>query len=365
MDVFTHGFATTAWPVKALVLLLAVFAAYYLGRWGAALFRAIAKLTKSERDDRFWHALIWVWWGFLLLALVSFGVYVFALPFEPFFSWGRSLVAWVGSRGLSALFVAIGTYLAYRAVEVLASRVQIQEGGHAREAIRRQTLKTVIESTLKGVVLTIGALLFLSNLGLDVGALIAGAGIAGLAISFAAQNLVRDVINGFFILLEDQYGVGDIVKIGDVAGGVERMNLRLTVLRDLEGKVHFIPNGQINQVTVMSRDWARALVDVGVAYKEDVDRALAVIRDEAERFYRDPAWQEKFTEAPPEVLGVNELGDNAVVIRVLFTTKPKAQWAVAREFNRRIKNRLDAEGIEIPFPQRTLWFGEPLKIEKA
>ena len=190
-----------------------------------------------------------------------------------------------------------------------------------------------------------------------------GAGVAGLALSFAAQNLIRDFINGFFILLEDQYGVGDIVKVGDLAGVVEKFNLRLTVLRDLEGKAHFIPNSQIQQVTVFTQEWSRAVVDVGVAYKEDVDRVLAIFRDEAERFFQDPEWQDKLTN-PPEVLGVENLADSAVVIRTLFGTKPAQQWAVAREFRRRIKKRLDQEGVEIPFPHRTLYFGEPLRVVK-
>ena len=206
-------------------------------------------------------------------------------------------------------------------------------------------------------------LLALSHAGLDLTALLAGAGVAGLAVSFAAQNLIRDFIHGFFILLEDQYGVGDIVKVGDLAGVVEKFNLRLTVLRDLEGKAHFIPNSQIQQFTVFTQEWSRAVVDVGVAYKEDVDRVLAIFRDEAERFFQDPEWQDKLTN-PPEVLGVENLADSAVVIRTLFGTKPAQQWAVAREFRRRIKKRLDQEGVEIPFPHRTLYFGEPLRVVK-
>jgi len=346
--------------VKVLVALAAALVAYQLGRTGARLFHWIAKLTEDPRDDAFWRWLARGWWALVALALVSFVFRLFEARIEPFYTWGELLVRWVGSRGLSVLFVLVLTYAAYRLVDVLAARFKVEEGPFDRQRVRKETLANVVQSTLKGVVITIGVLTALANLGINVGALIAGAGIAGLAVSFAAQNLVRDVINGFFILLEDQYGVGDIIKVGDVAGGVERMNLRLTVLRDLEGKVHFIPNGQINQVTVMSRDWSRALVD---AYKEDVDRVIAVVEDEALKLYSD--WRERFTDEPPQVLGVNELGDNAVVIRVLFTTKPKEQWAVAREFNRRIKKRFDAEGIEIPFPQRTLWFAEPLRIERS
>lgn len=360
------GAGTGGLLAKGLIALVAAFLAYHLAKSGSRGFAWIAELTKDPRDDVFWRWLGRAWWLVVFVGLVSFLTYLFSIAIEPFHTWGSLLIRWMGSSGLAVLFIAVGTYVAYRLVGLMSARVKLGEGPEfIREQVRTKTLMGVVESTLKALVITLGTLLALSNMGINVGALVAGAGIAGLAISFAAQNLVRDVINGFFILLEDQYGVGDIIKVGDLAGGVERMNLRLTVLRDLEGRVHFIPNGQINQVTVMSRDWARALIDVGVAYKEDVDRALKIIEDEAEKFYHDPEWRNKFTVDPPLVLGVNELADSAVVIRVLFNTKAKEQWGVGREFRRRIKNRLDAEGIEIPFPQRTLWFGDAVRIERS
>ncbi|WP_457637637.1 mechanosensitive ion channel family protein [Oceanithermus sp.] len=341
--------------LKYLISILSLLLAYYVGRAGSRFFGWVARLTSDTRDDPFWKALAAGWWLVVLLALAAFITFLHDLRLEPLRTWGELLVRWMGSRGLGVLFILAGTYAVYRLVEVMARQIKIPQGADfERETVRKQTLLAVVESTAKGVVVTIGALLVLANLGFNVSALIAGAGIAGLAVSFASQNLVRDVINGFFIILEDQYGVGDVIRVGDLAGGVERMNLRLTVLRDLEGKVHFVPNGQINRVTVMSRDWARAIVDVGVAYGADLDRALQVIGDEAHRLYQDPEWAEKFTDEP-QVLGVNSLDDSAVTIRVMFNTKAKEQWGVAREFNRRIKNRLDAEGIEIPFPQRTVW----------
>lgn len=346
---------TQQW-VKFLLALFALGVAYTVGRAGARLARWVARLTPDERDDPFWRAVGWAWWGIVLLALVSFGHFLFEIKVEPLYTWGVLLARWMGSRGLAVLLILAATYFAYRLVEVLVRHIKIpQKPDFEREQVRIQTLMAVTESTLKGAVISVGVLLALSNMGLNIGALIAGAGIAGLAISFAAQNLVRDVINGFFILLEDQYGVGDVIQVGDLAGGVERMNLRLTVLRDLEGKLHFVPHGQVSTVSVLSHVWARAVVDVGIAYGADVDRAIAVIEDEAQKFYDDPAWREKFTDERPQVLGVNELGDSSVVIRVLFTVQAKQQWGVGREFKRRIKNRLDAEGIEIPFPQRTVW----------
>jgi len=351
--------------LAALHIALTLAAVVLLGRLGARLLGRLAALTPSTRDDAFFRLLGYAWWGVVAVAGASYLSHALSLPYEPLATWGRSLVAWLGGKGVAGGAVLLATWTAYRLVPLLLRSLPLPEteGELTRQAVRAKTLRNVSESALKVAVVTVGGLLFLSNLGLNVTALLAGAGVAGLALSFAAQNLIRDFINGFFILLEDQYGVGDIVKVGDLAGVVEKFNLRLTVLRDLEGKAHFIPNSQIQQVTVFTQEWSRAVVDVGVAYKEDVDRVLAIFRDEAERFFQDPEWQDKRTN-PPEVLGVENLADSAVVIRTLFGTKPAQQWAVAREFRRRIKKRLDQEGVEIPFPHRTLYFGEPLRVVK-
>ena len=351
--------------LAALHIALTLAAVVLLGRLGARLLGRLAALTPSTRDDAFFRLLGYAWWGVVAVAGASYLSHALSLPYEPLATWGRSLVAWLGGKGVAGGAVLLATWTAYRLVPLLLRSLPLPEteGERTRQAVRAKTLRNVSESALKVAVVTVGGLLFLSNLGLNVTALLAGAGVAGLAVSFAAQNLIRDFIHGFFILLEDQYGVGDIVKVGDLAGVVEKFNLRLTVLRDLEGKAHFIPNSQIQQVTVFTQEWSRAVVDVGVAYKEDVDRVLAIFRDEAERFFQDPEWQDKLTN-PPEVLGVENLADSAVVIRTLFGTKPAQQWAVAREFRRRIKKRLDQEGVEIPFPHRTLYFGEPLRVVK-
>jgi small conductance mechanosensitive channel len=197
------------------------------------------------------------------------------------------------------------------------------------------------------------AALFTLNLFMPIGPILAGAGVLGLAISFGAQSLVKDVIAGFFVLLENQFAVGDIIQAGSKSGVVEKMNLRIVQLRDLEGVLHTIPNGDIGVVSNMTRAWSRAVVDIGVAYGTPVDRALKVFEDEAARFAADPAWVGYF-DGPPEVQGIQDLGDSAVVIRTRIRTVPGEQWAAAREFRRRLKNRLDREGIEIPFPQRTV-----------
>ncbi|MCS7057623.1 MAG: mechanosensitive ion channel family protein [Meiothermus sp.] len=325
---------------------------FWVARGGARFFGWLARFTPDARDDRYWRLLGGLWWVLVGLAVFSLLSHAWKVPLEPFGTWGRTLFGWLGERGLAVLLILGITSLALRLVPRLLQRVPVGSGEFTREQVRAQTLKSVLESVLQVLIVVLGGLLLLSNLGLNVTALLAGAGVVGLGISLAAQNLIRDVINGFFILLEDQYGVGDVITVGQFAGTVERFNLRLTVLRDLEGRVHFLPNSTIQQVTVMSRDWARAVVDVSVAYEAPVDKALEAVREEALAFYHDPEWRPRFTDQPPEMLGVQQLAESGVVIRVMFTTKPKEQWAVGREFRRRIKLRLDAEGIPIPYPTR-------------
>jgi moderate conductance mechanosensitive channel len=200
------------------------------------------------------------------------------------------------------------------------------------------------------VIVTI-AILLTFNVFINIAPILAGAGILGLAISFGAQSLVRDVITGFFILLENQFAVGDVIEVAGKSGVVERMTMRVVVLRDLEGTMHIIPNGEMKVVSNKTRGWARAVVDISVPYTEDVDRALAVVRDEAAQFSTDPVWGLQL-DGPVEVLGVESLTDNSVVIRTLLKTQPGSQWNVAREFRRRLINRFSREAIESPFQQR-------------
>ncbi|MES2124067.1 MAG: mechanosensitive ion channel family protein [Gemmatimonadota bacterium] len=217
---------------------------------------------------------------------------------------------------------------------------------------RAQTVAQLLRSVGWVVILVLTLLLSLRQF-MDITPLLAGASILGLAFSFGAQSLVKDIIAGTFILVENQFAVGDVIEVAGKAGGVEAMTLRVVVLRDVEGVVHTIPNGQITTVSNRTRGWSRAIIDVGIGYAADVDHALEVIRDEARLFADDENFKGKLDTAP-EVPGVQDLGDNAVSIRVMLRTQPGMQWEVAREFRRRIKVRLDAEGIEIPFPQRTV-----------
>ena len=258
----------------------------------------------------------------------------------------------MGARVLGIWLLA---WVAYRVVRIAARRIEeaVDDGDDSVTTLRERRGKTISQllRSVGRVVILVVALLLTFNLFINIGPILAGAGILGLAVSFGAQSLVKDVISGFFILFENQFAIGDVIEAAGKGGVVEKMTLRVVVLRDLEGVMHVIPNGEIKVVSNRTRGWSRAVVDVGVAYDEDVDRALAIVRDEAAQFSTEKTWGSQL-DGPVEVPGVESLGDNAVVIRSLIRTQPGAQWNAAREYRRRLKVRFDREGIEIPFPQR-------------
>lgn len=214
---------------------------------------------------------------------------------------------------------------------------------------RAETLGSVIMNASWVMVVVFFLLMAMAEFGVNIAPLLAGAGIAGLAIGFGGQALVKDIISGFFMLLENQYAVGDIISVDEQhAGVVERMTLRITVLRDVEGRTHFIPNGTITRVIVLSKNFARALVDISVSYDSDIDQVIEELTTLGADLAKD--WPDRVME-PTEVLGVDSLGDSSVVIRTLTKTAPAKQWDVAREVRRRVFIRFREKGIEIPFPQ--------------
>jgi len=222
---------------------------------------------------------------------------------------------------------------------------------------RTRTLGEIVRYVIVLVVFAVATMTVLKELGIDIGPVLAAAGIVGLAVGFGAQSLVKDIISGFFILLEDQIRVGDVVNVADKGGLVEKVGLRTTVLRDLHGNVHYVPNGTIAVVTNMTKEYSRYVFDIGVAYREDVDEVIAVIKGIDQEMRNDPEFKDDILESI-EILGLDQFANSAVIIKARTTTLPIKQWRVGREFNRRIKKKFDELNIEIPFPHVTLYMGE-------
>jgi small conductance mechanosensitive channel len=236
---------------------------------------------------------------------------------------------------------------------------------NADEFVKRATtVSSLFRRTVTTLIWTLATITALHQAGFDIGPILATAGVAGLAVSFGAQNLVRDIFAGIFMLLEDQIRVGDVARINGTGGLVEEINLRTVRLRSQDGTVHIFPNGAITSLSNLTQEFSYYLWDLGVAYKEDTDRVVEVVKALANEMQAEPQWAALILE-PLEVLGVDQFSDSAVIIKMRIKTRPIQQWSVGRELNRRIKKRFDELGIEIPFPHRTLYLGEGVARELA
>ena len=288
-------------------------------------------------------------------------------------AWLITMSAAVGIASLRIVLVLAIGYVAIRFVRlglhqlervmIVASDKQDQESGTA--AKRAATLTGILRTIALSAIWAIIIIESLQLVGLDIAPILAGAGILGLAVGFGAQNLVRDLISGFFIILEDQVRLGDVAVINGTGGAVETITFRTISLRDFSGVVHIFPNGGITTLSNMTKDWSAFVLDMGVAYREDTDRVVEVMRSVGEELRHDQALGALIIE-PIEIVGVENFADSAVTIRARIKTKPAEQWKVGREYRRRLKKAFDAQRIEIPFPMRTLLMGEdhpPLKVE--
>jgi small conductance mechanosensitive channel len=241
-----------------------------------------------------------------------------------------------------------------RVVKRMSDQALEQDAIEGPERVQRiETLWVVLRMMMFVTLLVALALILLDAWGVSIGPLLAVGSVVGVAVGFGAQDFIKDVIAGFLIVAEDQYGLGDVVKIADVVGKVEAIRLRTTVLRDLDGYVHHVPNGAIRVASNYTQDYGQAVLDIDIDYTADVDNAIAVLTDELTAFAHDPEWSDQMR-AEPEVFGVDALGDWSVRLRAVVQVLPESRWGVRREFLRRIKKRFDAEGIEIPFPHLTV-----------
>ena len=268
---------------------------------------------------------------------------------------------WISSSGLRIILITIGMLLLFSLLQRLVERFRRLCEGRLfgpMELKRADTLTQVIRDLARVVILGVGGMMVLSEVGVDLKPLLAAAGLGGLAIGFGAQSLVKDVISGFFILLEDSIRVGDVVEIAGVSGLVEEVKLRTIVLRDESGSIHVIPNGTINTVKNMTQLYSCYVFNIGIAYRESVDEVMALLKDIAEELRQDAEFAGDILE-PLEMSGVERFADSAVIIKCRIKTKPIQQWRIGREMNRRIKNTFDAKGIEMPFPHQTIYWGAP------
>ncbi len=289
------------------------------------------------------------------------------------FPYTRGLQYFIVSKPLKLLSVGLMTYVGVRMSRVSIDRFFVALDSEKtipssrvskRKALRVSTFSRVLKSiaTLTGT--GIGTLVALLILGVDVVPLLAGLGAFALAISLASQHVVRDIINGLLILVEDQYAVGDVIVVGNLGGFVEYMNLRITQLRNDEGRLISIPNGTISVVENLSKEWSRVDFTIDIAYDADLEKALSVIRQIAEQLYSEREWKKRILETP-EILGVDEIDHAGILIRVWFKVKPLEQWNVAREFRRRLKLAFDRTGIRVGVPQQSLLYGSSLALAEA
>lgn len=266
---------------------------------------------------------------------------------------------------LRILLILVISWIAMLALKMALRRLEkklLKQNEEAEDvpsesAKRAETLVRLLRQGVRVALMIVVGLIILREFGVDIGPILASAGILGLAVGFGAQNLVRDVISGFFIILENQVRIGDVAIINGTGGLVESINFRTTVLRDLSGVVHVFPNGTISTMANMTHQWSGYVFDIGVAYKEDVDKVMELMREVGEEMRKDDYFGPLMVE-DIEIFGVDQFADSAVVIKGRLRTRPIKQWEAGREYRRRLKYRFDEQGIEIPFPHRSIYFGE-------
>ncbi len=275
------------------------------------------------------------------------------------FNFGLSALVNGAIQAIIILLIAFVLVMIARRVipKLIGARIpKIREETPDQLAVRSQTLSRVVVQAVSILIWIMAVVMILSQLGVDIAPLLAGIGVAALALGFAAQNIIRDYLHGFFIVMEDWYRVGEVAVIQGTGGSVENITLRRTVLRDLNGTLHIFPNSRVEQASNMTRDWSRVNLDVTVAYKEKLDNVIQVMNEVGQVMKDDPNWGQDLLTAPA-VTRVNNLGDHGVEIKILADTKPIKQWGLMGELRKRLKDRFDEEGIEIPWPHTKVYFG--------
>ena len=359
------------WPELTLALALVLAAAYVISD---VIARLVESTLRTIIPDDVEH--LYVDRPRRIIRILTFLITAAALAF-PALRWAgygvdigsdpAALAAWALDSGLRIAGIAVGAYLVVRIGTAAAQRFEREMSqGTGLDVLERtkraQTLGRLLQKTLSIVVMAMAALMILEEFDVDTAPVLTGAGILGLAVGFGAQTLVRDIISGFFLIVEDQVRVGDVAVVNGTGGLVEAINLRTIVMRDMEGTVHVFPNGAITTLSNKTKDFSYYVIDLGIAYGEDPDRVSAALRDIADTLMQEAAFRPHILE-PLEIVGVDAFGDNQITLKARVKTVPLKQWEVGRELRRRIAKEFKERGIEIPFPQRTVWLRSSEKSE--
>lgn len=271
----------------------------------------------------------------------------------------ENIIPWLLDHGIKIAFILIVVLLLKKFLNVIVKKfvekIIIADHFLTQEAKekRENTLARIFISSLNIIIWILAGLMILQELGVEIAPLLAAVGIVGIAFGFGGQYLIRDLISGMFIIMENQYRIGDVVCFDNTCGSVEDISLRMTILRDLDGTVHHIPHGEIKKVSNLSKVFARVNLDIGVSYSSNLEQVISIVNQVGHELAKDNEWKDFILE-PPQFVRVNDFADSAVIIKILGKTKPLQQWAVAGEFRKRIKIAFDREGIEIPFPQTVI-----------
>ncbi len=352
------------WLIIALVVGLVLF--FLLRRWAKRGMEKVVPKEWHEQLKGIQRVVTWVIIGigtvFIALAVAAIIIPRYGMDISPALA---AVGSWLLEHGILMLVIILLSYLTYKVVLVIVPRLTTRlvtvrgKGRSARQEIaKRSSVLSKFLTTAIGSAIVIAAIfMLLSEIGLDITPLLAGAGVVGIAIGFGAQSLIKDFLNGLFIILEDYYSKGDVVRIAGVAGLVEEVNLRRTILRDLDGIVHIIPNGEIKIASNFTRNWSRVNLNIPVAYGEDLDKVIEVINRVGKELAEDETFGPMII-GTPKVLRVDKFGDSAIELKILGETQPIKQWDVMGELRKRIKKVFDEEGIEIPWPHVKLYFGE-------
>ncbi len=286
-----------------------------------------------------------------------------------FDDWSSKLIPWFLHHGLKIILIIFLAYLANKLLQKLiykAVRMAVAtdpSSSSDAEKKREDTLISIFSTTLRIVFIIIVSMMALQEVGVEIGPLLAGAGIVGLALGFGGQYLIRDLISGLFIILENQYRIGDVVSFDNTGGLVEEITLRMTTIRDQDGTVHHIPHGEIKKVSNLSKNFSRVNLNIGISYDSDLEKVIALINEIGAEMAKDELWKDTIIKAP-QFLRVNDLGESSIIIKILGETTPLHQWEVTGELRKRILITFRQKGIEIPFPQTVVHLADKKKEER-